>query len=534
MTNVIENLTNEEVSKENIIMKGERLIPNEPNAKLLISALQYIGYDDISAIADIVDNCIDAYANVIKIYIDKDDNKNIRITIVDNGNGMDQETLDQALKLGSDTSHDDISDLGKYGMGLSTAGLALANKTIVLTRMKNQELLKSMTDVNIVKEKNAFLKTLEIANEVEEAYFNELVQNDSGTIVILEECVGVKLSEASTLKEKVIKNLARIFRNFMSKITFYVNDIEVKADDPLRLNCDELKGDLFCEEEYEVKWRDKDHEEQKGIIKVKISILPDCDSTISRKFGINQPNQGFSILRNNREIAYGYMPRWEGLTKHNDMNRLRGEISFSSDMDEAMGVNFRKNGIDMVDSIDRTLRAELFPQIKTIRDRNRKKVEVTEEIRETHGDAEKIINKMSKVLMLPKVEKEVRDGGKHINENDEDKAKSEGDRNRAPQKTENISAIAKFELESGGATADIYRFEKVGRKIIIYWNVDHVFYQKFMAENSENENVIKIADYLIYTFASAQILWMADGDDRYDIINSIITTMSTNMRNLLS
>ena len=113
--------------------KSEVMVPNEPNAAILIDALQNIGYDNISAITDIVDNSIDAGATKIQIQLTKEKD-GLKIMFIDNGKGMTKEILNQALKLGSDTLHDSISDLGKFGMGLSTAGLALANKTTVLTR----------------------------------------------------------------------------------------------------------------------------------------------------------------------------------------------------------------------------------------------------------------------------------------------------------------------------------------------------------------------------------------------------------------
>lgn len=532
-------LTQEKVSKENNIMKGENLVANEPNARILISALQHIGYDDISAIADIIDNSIDANATEIKIFIDKDENNKIKITIVDNGQGMDMATLDEALKLGSNTIHEDIADLGKFGMGLSTAGLALANKTIVLTKnAESSEILKSKTDVNIIKEKNKFVKVLEEANKEETVYFKNMIKNESGTIIILEDCIGIKSSEASTLKEKVIKNVARVFRNFMSKTAFYVNDIKIEPDDPLRLKVknDELKGTLFSEEDYTVKWKDKNNEEKNGSIHVKLSVLPECDANIARKMGFNMVNQGFSILRNNREIAYGYLPKWDGIARHPDLNRFRGEISFSSEMDDAMGVNFRKNGIDMVDSVNNALRFAISPQIKTIRSRGRKKAKVSTEEREDHENAEKMLNKMSKILTLPKAKKEVRNGGKHNreDENNNEQQDSQDKNDRDPNKTQNISAIAQFELIHMGETGDIYRAEQIGKKIVISWNVDHPFYQKFIAENLDNKNVIKIADFLIYTLASAQIQFMADDDEKSTIMSNIISTMSTNMRNLLS
>lgn len=506
-------LIDEKVSKENIITKGENFVPNEPNARILISALQHIGYDDISAIADIVDNSIDANATEIKLYIDKDESQKIRITVVDNGQGMDRKTLDEALKLGSDTAHDDIGDLGKYGMGLSTAGLALANRTIVLTKnTESSEILKSETDVKTMKEKNAFVKKLEKASGIEMAYFKNMVKNESGTIVILEDCIGVKSSQASTLKEKVVKNIARVFRNFMSKTTFYVNDTKIEPEDPLRLKVknDELKGTLFSEDDYTVKWKDKNGEEQKGNIHVKLVALPECEQNVAKKLGFNMQNQGFSVLRNNREIANGYLPKWEGIARDPHLNRFRGEISFSSDMDYAMGVNFRKNGIDMVDSVDNALRSALLKQITAIRKRSIKKVNVTQEEKENHQIAEVMLNKMSKVLTLPKAKRNTLD------------------------KNQKISSIAEFDLVKMEETGDIYKAEQIGKKIVISWNIDHPFYQNFIAENADNENVIKIADFFIYTLASAQIQFIADDNDKYMIMNNIISTMSTNMRNLLS
>lgn len=488
--------------KENIINEEGKLVQNEPNARILISALQHIGYDNVSAIADIIDNAIDANATKIKIFIDKDANGKMQISIVDNGNGMDKETLDEALRLGSNTVHNDISDLGKYGMGLSTAGLALANQTIVFTKTFNSKIiLKSITDVDIIKKMNQFVKILEEANESEIEYFNTMVEGDSGTIVILKNCEGIKLNTKSTLKQKIVKNIARVFRNFTSKIEFYVNDVKIEPNDPLRLKVreGELKGTLFSDEDYIVKWKNVNGEERKGIVHIKLVSLPECDVNVARKLGINMQNQGFSVLRNNREIANGFLPKWVGLTRDPHLNRFRGEFSFSSDMDDAMGVNFRKNGIDMVDSVDNSLRVLISPQIKAIRRNIREKADISEKEKENHKNNEKMLNEMSNILTLPK----------------------------------GVSAISEFKLLNMGETGDIYKAEQIGKKLVISWNIDHPFYQKLIIENIDNPNVIKIADFFIYTLASAQIQFMADDEEKNLIMNTIISTMSTNMRNLL-
>lgn len=520
--------------EKKVVSTKENMVPNEPNAAILIDALQNIGYDNISAITDIVDNSIDAGATKIQIQLENE-NEGLKIMIIDNGKGMTKETLDQALKLGSDTLHDGISDLGKFGMGLSTAGLALANKTTVFTRSIDENIIyKSMTDVNVIKKENAFVKLLCKADELDRIRFEHLVNYESGTIVILEDCIGIKQNEFSTLKGKIIKNLSRIFRKFMDRTEFWVNDTKINPDDPLRIGYDEFPGTLISEDDYDVKWKDIDGTEKHGTLHIKIASLPECPRPVANKLGMNMKNQGFSVLRNNREILFGYLPDWEGIARHNDLNRFRGEISFSSDMDFAMGVNFRKNGIDMVDSIDNALRGQISPQIKTVRKKYEIATETSDEEKEEHTLAQKIINKMSNTLTLPRVKKEIRETKEESNEprkEKDDNQKSE--RTRTPIKTESINAVAEFELKHMGETGNIFETSQVGKKIIISWNIDHVFYKKFIAENVANENVVRFADFLIYTLASAQIQYMADDEEKLIIMDNIISTMSANIRNLL-
>src|SRR4249920_975412 len=116
-------------------MKFDR--PNDPNPGRLIESLRYLGYGNYEAIADLVDNSIDADAHIINIHIQQREGQ-IQILIADNGTGMDLSTLDQAMKLGSLTARDMNSDLGKFGMGLVTASLSIAKRCHVITRAGNE------------------------------------------------------------------------------------------------------------------------------------------------------------------------------------------------------------------------------------------------------------------------------------------------------------------------------------------------------------------------------------------------------------
>lgn len=513
--------------------------PNNPNAKILIYAMQHLGYDNFVALCDIIDNSIDANATSIKIFISAK-NSNFQIIIVDNGCGMTKETLDEALKFGSDSAHDEISDLGKYGMGLSTAGLSLADKTTVLTLNEDAGVIyKSATDVEIIKKENAFVKYLGEASEQEKAFFNaQLDGASSGTIVILENCFGVKNKNVTQFSNKLIKEIARKYRMFMESIEFSVNDKPITAEDPLMLSGieKEYEAEIYSDDEYEVSWVNNiTGEKLSGKVHAKLVLLPNCSDSKAKELGINMANQGFSVLRNNREIAFGFMP-W--FAKHNSRNRVRGEISFDSSLDEAMGGNFTKNDIDMVDSVDNALQHILKPQITSMANKIKRGMKATEEEMTSHIEAEDAINKKAKVLITPPVKKEQRNSPKPKDEDQKkekvEKPEDEERKLRIPKKYQGANANVRFDTMHYGQSGVMFEAEQEGKTIVIRWNVDHPFYTRFVRENADNKTLVTSVDFLIYSLAAAQIQAIGEDDDKAQMIENVISTMSTNMKVLLS
>src|SRR3954470_13757794 len=69
-----------------------------------------------SAIADLVDNCLDAEATRISIRLLTEDDRLVQVEVVDNGNGMDAAAADDAMTLGLRREYGD-NYLGHYGIG---------------------------------------------------------------------------------------------------------------------------------------------------------------------------------------------------------------------------------------------------------------------------------------------------------------------------------------------------------------------------------------------------------------------------------
>lgn len=513
--------------------------PNNPNASILIYAMQHLGYDNYVALCDIIDNSIDAGATNIKVNITSSGNI-FKIVIIDNGHGMTYEVLDEALKFGSDCHHDDLVDLGKFGMGLCTAGLSIANKTTVLTKVADEEeIYKSVTDVEIIRQQNEFVKFIGKASEVDKQYFKtELAEEKAGTIIILEKCIGIKNKNITQFSNKLTKEVSRVFRRFMGKIKFIINGKTVMPYDPLMLDGNDTNSlsEVYSDDDYDVRWVSPENgKEVVGKIHAKLVLLPNYSTETNRDLGINIANQGFSVMRNNREIAFGFMPWY---AKHNSLNRVRGEISFDSSLDEAMGVDFTKNGIDMLDSVNHALQAALKPQIKAMQNKAGIANKASDEERVGHEEAESQINKKGHLLITPPAQKEKRNSPikkdtpvkNRIEPTEDEKIR----RQRMPKKFQGVNANVRFDLYHFGTSGAIFEAEQEGKTIVIKWNVDHPFYDRFVVENKDNRNLVSSIDFLIYSLAAAQIQAVGEDDDKAIMIESIISTMSTNMKALLS
>jgi hypothetical protein len=103
-----------------------------PSAARLTISLRDIGYDFSTALADVVDNSIAAGATRIDVRV-AFEGAGSRVVVVDDGHGMDELQLEEALRFGSRRKYTS-SDLGKFGLGLKTASLSQGRRLTVISR----------------------------------------------------------------------------------------------------------------------------------------------------------------------------------------------------------------------------------------------------------------------------------------------------------------------------------------------------------------------------------------------------------------
>lgn len=106
-----------------------------PRAGMLIESMRDIGYSLETALSDIMDNSIAAGADTIEILIDPSA-ATPHIAIRDNGAGMSEEELFDAMRAGSRSplAARNGPDLGRFGLGLKTASFSQCRRLTVVTR----------------------------------------------------------------------------------------------------------------------------------------------------------------------------------------------------------------------------------------------------------------------------------------------------------------------------------------------------------------------------------------------------------------
>lgn len=104
-----------------------------PDAEGVFDAVARIGYEFEHAMADLVDNSIDAGAKNVLIRFFYDDKAVRSVAVIDNGAGMNDQTIDTAMSFGARTGKG-AEALGKYGMGLKSATFSQCTVLTVISR----------------------------------------------------------------------------------------------------------------------------------------------------------------------------------------------------------------------------------------------------------------------------------------------------------------------------------------------------------------------------------------------------------------
>jgi len=504
------------------------LKPNKstlPNAGKLMESLRHTGYSNYHAIADIIDNSIDADAQNIWVEIHQRKGDFV-IKVVDDGVGMDEAEITEALKLGSESEKNIDSDLGRFGMGLCTAGLSMSRKTTVLTKQKDTDTtdtILGINDLDWVIEFNEFKSYIGKADNETKNLFQELTKGSPhGTVVIFSNSDRIQNTNVTIFTNILRKEIGRIFRRFIEAgRKFYVNGELVQMVDPLMLS--DAGTYVYSDEVYPIKI-ETSNSPMEDTIRIRMILLRDFGKIVNESKGINLRNQGFYVMRNERELFAG--ETLDVYVRDPHLNRFRAEVYFSGALDELMGVHFTKRSISMSQGLRDKIREITRSQISHLRgmaDKQRPKAE--KEV--SHEETEKLISKKSKLLIKPPAEPAEKEPKKRTRKRQPDVTKEQ----ESEGVGERLRRICRFEEASLDRLGPLFYPFMAGSKVVIRWNVDHPFYEKILVSKKEDKTFITAVDFLIYSLASAEL--KSRSDENVFLFENIRSDMSTNLRVLM-
>ena len=359
------------------------------DAYLGLTALRQAGYrSTATAVAELVDNSIEAEATQIDIIAmskeivvkTRKSNQVQKIAVLDNGDGMPPEILENCLSLGWGTRLETRGGLGRFGFGLKGASISQARRVEVYSWVKPNDVYMAYLDLDEIRngEKQDLndIEKVSLPKEIVKEYGKKL--GDSGTLVVWDDLDQMDLRKVETLLNRMNKELCRIYRHFLDDcdvygskriINLHMLNIDsgksrveqLYANDPLYLlTPNNLEGyenestNIVHEEPFtiDIPYQDGTHE---AISKVEFRFTvatPEIQNLGgSSKTGKHYGNNtGISFVRAGREIDFG---SFGFLDASEPRHRWWGaEVRFDPVLDELFGVTNNKQEIRAIKKLD--------------------------------------------------------------------------------------------------------------------------------------------------------------------------------------
>jgi len=337
---------------------AQRIHNCPPDPVSNFNAIRSIGYDINRALADVIDNSISAEANNIYIIHYFDERKS-KIAILDDGHGMLEEELINAMRLNSKNPEAERGDqdLGRFGLGLKSASLSQSEILTVRTKRDgcDSTAMWDLSESGNIKRDNEYGLILN-PDRKDGQFILDLLDNvESGTIVLWEnlndEMFVSANSEKTALNFKTIiaqarKYLEMTFHRFIGLgggLNIHITRFD-QFDKPIK-----LKGwDPFLQSSSYTKKLSQEKVDNSNVL-ITPFILPYHTKISQRENELldgmyGQLNhQGFYVYRNKRLIIPGTWFNY--LTKHNQYNTARIMVDLPNNRDREWMLDISKSEV---------------------------------------------------------------------------------------------------------------------------------------------------------------------------------------------
>jgi histidine kinase/DNA gyrase B/HSP90-like ATPase len=435
-----------------------------------VLATRDTGYrNTASAIAELIDNAIEAEARNIRICARQDGGTGeFSISVIDDGRGIPPSMLSQALQFGGTTRFNNRTGLGRFGMGLPNSSMSQAKRVEVYSWQRPDSVWFSYLDVDDVASGKSNIPR---PNRVPLPLHLDL-SNEHGTAIQWMKCDRLQGRRLDTLISNLHGTLGRVFRYFLwDGLALSLNEQPIRPIDPLfcrtspfAAHAESYGGPLS----YDIRTGNG----TASRVVATFSELPlqewhDVSNLEKRTLGIAK-GAGVSIVRARREIAYGWYLLGDK-RKENYDDWWRCEVCFEPELDEHFGVTHSKQGVRPSSALEASLGVDLE---RIAHDLNRRVRQRYALIRSSEDSRATILAKRRDVL-LPSVVRS--------------KSSSPESARGRHKEAGRPGYLVVFETTPNG---DFYAARRRAKNIELVINPDHPFYRKIYGPlRAESKNV---------------------------------------------
>ncbi|MBR2505423.1 MAG: ATP-binding protein [Bacilli bacterium] len=334
-----------------------------PFAPALIESMRSLGYSFCAAIADLIDNSISAKASEITIL--SYPNSNPSMVILDNGYGMDNDKLYEAMRYGSHNPllERETDDLGRFGLGMKSASLSQCRKLVVISK-KDGKINGYSWDLDYVIQKGAWMLKVFSEDEIDMyEHIDMLKAMDSGTYIHLSEFDRVRegtgnLSETfAKCLDEMMNHLSLVFHRYIDDgLVINVNGEKLQARDPFLKNHKATQKKRECPIYIH---------NQKILLSPYIlphlsKLTQDDLDKIGGKEALRN-DQGFYVYRNRRLIIWG---TWFRLERKDELNKLaRVMVDIPNSLDYMWSIDIKKSSAILPDIIRKNMYNAVYESV---------------------------------------------------------------------------------------------------------------------------------------------------------------------------
>ena len=332
-------------------MTTETSVTVRPILSVFLSSLRDIGYSFETALADLVDNSISANAENIKIYALPSTDK---LVIVDDGNGMSDDMLKEAMRLGTQKETRAKNDLGRFGLGLKTASFSQCKRLTVFSKC-DQTISGYTWDLDFLSQKDdwllqkASLDDLKSKlNEMSPQIYGEFSSAKHASLILWEKIDRYSEEEFDEELKNARKHLALTFHRYLGfpgfngqMVKLYFNNTRIDPFDPFTSKDKNTarSGMQAQTDEYTLS--------NSTSLSVTPYILPPLNKLSQSEYkelatteGFTR-SQGFYLYRQGRLLIYG---TWFGLSCIKDASNLvRIRIDVDVYQDQEWKIDVKKS-----------------------------------------------------------------------------------------------------------------------------------------------------------------------------------------------